>query len=126
MASATSGVFLKDPGIKKNHGRETSLGLLMVSSSPRLKAGGQRVAPSLIQQHYSLLLGHGGSLRGGSCPLLNPPPFPSVVNHTVSGGHLGSVCRELLLRASLEGEDTLEGLRVLPALYPTRSDSWAY
>lgn len=58
--------------------------------------------PSLIQQHYSLLLGHRGSLRGGSCPLSNLPPFPSVVNHTVSGGHLGSVCRELLLRASLE------------------------
>lgn len=82
--------------------------------------------PSLIQQHYSLLLGHGGSLGGGSCPLSNLPPFPSVVNYTVSGGHLGSVCRELLLRASLEGEDTLEGLRVLSALYPTLSDSWAY
>ena len=31
--------------------------------------------PSLIQQHYSLLLGHGGSLGGGSCPLSNLP-FP--------------------------------------------------
>lgn len=38
IASATSDKFLKDPGIKKNHGRVKSLFPLMANSTSRLKA----------------------------------------------------------------------------------------
>lgn len=65
------------------------------------------------------------------------PPFPTyphsllwllgkTVNHIVLEETWGVCAGQLLLRASVEGEDTPVQLRVLPALYPARSDSLAY
>lgn len=76
MASATSGVFLKDLGIKKNHGRETSLGLLMANSSPWLKVGGQHVVTQ--PDSAALLTASRPSwvLEGRQLSPIEPTPFP--------------------------------------------------
>lgn len=67
---------------------------------------------------------------GGGVPFLTClHPFHGLWESCQSQGceralDLGNMCWGLLLRASLEEEDTPEEL--LPALYPTRSDAWAH